>query len=162
MVDPVGTLVRVLFGEPVNRLGLCRIAFRFADRRSVLAQLAMFRPTAWLARALPRRVGQPMFDKVVALRTKNRGLEQWIIDEIGRGDLRLVVEAGTALRHFDSRGWATAIGVPVSVVVVDHDTVLPTRLQNELVSSLREPHTFHIAGDHDVCVREPEAFTFTT
>ena len=94
-------------------------------------------------------MGQPILDKVVALRTKNRGLEQWIIDEIGRGDLRLVVEAGTALRNFDSRGWATAIGVPVSVVVVDHDTVLPTRLQNELVSSLREPHTFHIDGDHD-------------
>jgi hypothetical protein len=100
-----------------------------------------------------------VFDKVVALRTRGRGLEQWIIDEIGRGDLRLVVEAGTALRRFDSRGWVTAIGVPTSVVVVDHDTVLPTRLQNELVAALRAPHTFHLAGDHDVCVRNPAAFT---
>ncbi len=161
MGGPIAMLTWLHHRERIDALVLCATGCRFADRRAVRAQLAMFRPTSWLARALPHRVGRPMFDKVVDLRTRGRGLEPWIIDEIGRGDLRLVVEAGTALRHFDSRGWATAIGVPVSVLVVDHDTVLPTRLQNELVSSLREPHTFHIAGDHDVCVREPEAFTAT-
>ena len=159
MGGPVGMLTWLHHRDRVEALVLCASACRFADSRSVRAQLAMFRPAAWLARALPRRVAQPLFDKAVDLRTRNRGLEKWIIDEIERNDLRPVVEAGTALRRFDSRGWATAIGVPVSVVVIDHDTVLLTRLQNELVASLRAPHTFHLAGDHDVCVRNPEAFT---
>lgn len=161
MGGPIAMLTWLRHRERVDALVLYATGCRFADERVMRAQLAMFRPVSWIARALPRRMGRPMFDKVVELRTKNRGLEQWIIDELGRGDLRLVAEAGTALRRFDSRGWTTAIGVPVSVVVVDQDMVLPTRLQNELVTSLREPHTFHITGDHDVCVRDPEAFTAT-
>ena len=161
MGGPVAMLTWLHHRERVDALVLCATACRFADTRLVRTQLAMFRPASWLARALPQRVGRPVFDKVVALRTRGRGLEQWIVDEIGRGDLRLVVEAGTALRRFDSRGWVTAIGVPTSVVVVDYDTVLPTRLQQELVAALRAPHTFHVPGDHDVCVRNPEVFTAT-
>jgi 3-oxoadipate enol-lactonase len=159
MGGPVALLTWLRHRERVDALVLCATACRFADSRSVRAQLAIFRPASWIARALPHRAGRSLFDTVVVLRTRNRGLHQWILDEIGRGDPRLVIEAGTALRHFDSRNWVTAIGVPVSVLVVDHDTVLPTRLQLELVGALRQPHVFHVEGDHDVCVRNPAAFS---
>ncbi len=159
MGGPVALLTWLRHRDRVDALVLCATACRFADSRSVHAQLAIFRPASWITRALPHRAGRTLFDKVVELRTRNRGLAQWILDEIGRGDPRLVVEAGTALRHFDSRNWVTAIGVPVSVLVVDHDTVLPTRLQLELVAALRRPHVFHVDGDHDVCVRNPAAFS---
>jgi pimeloyl-ACP methyl ester carboxylesterase len=158
MGGPIGMLTWLRHRARVDALVLCATGCRFADSRSVRTQLATLRPASWLARALPSRAGRALLRKAIAVRTSGRDLHPWIIHEIERGDLRPVLEAGTALRRFDSRNWVTAIGVPVSVVVLDNDTVLPTRLQNELVASLREPHTFHLAGDHDVCVRHPEAF----
>ena len=159
MGGPVASLVWLHHRERVEALVFCASGCRFADTRLVRAQLGAFRPVSWLARALPRRLGQPLFEKVIWQRTKNRGMQQWIIDEVASGDPRPVIEAGAELRRFDNRGWLPALDVPVSVLVVDHDTILPTRLQEELVANLLHPHVFHLDGDHDVCVRDAERFT---
>jgi 3-oxoadipate enol-lactonase len=158
MGGPIASLVWLHHRARVEALVLCATGCRFADTRLVRAQLGIFGPAALAARLLPRPVARRVFDAVVVARTDGRGLEQWIIDEITSGDPRLVIEAGTELRRFDSRGWVVAVDVPTSVLVVDNDTVLPTRLQIELTEVLPHPHVFHIAGDHDVCVRDPGGF----
>lgn len=159
MGGPVASLVWLHHRERVRALVLCATGCRFADTRVVRTQLGAFGPIALLSRMLPPPLARRAFHGAVLARTNNRGLEQWFIDEITSGDPRPVIEAGTELRRFDSRGWVPAIDVPASVVVVDQDTVLPTRLQLELASLVPRAHIEHIAGDHDVCVRDPAAFT---
>jgi 3-oxoadipate enol-lactonase len=158
MGGPIASLVWLHHRERVEALVLCATGCRFADTRLVRAQLGIFGPVAMATRLLPRRLARRAFDAVVVARTGGRGLEQWIIDEITSGDPRPVIEAGSELRRFDSRGWLVAVDVPTSVLVVDHDTVLPTRLQIELTEVLPRPHVVHIDGDHDVCVRDPAGF----
>jgi pimeloyl-ACP methyl ester carboxylesterase len=158
MGGPIASLVWLHHRERVEALVLCATGCRFADTRLARAGLGVFGPAALAARVLPRRAARRVFDAVVVARTGGRGLEQWIIDEITSGDPRLVIEAGTELRRFDSRGWLVAVDVPTSVLVADDDTVLPTRLQLELAGVLPHPHVVHIAGDHDVCVRDPDGF----
>ena len=161
MGGTVASLLWLHHRERVEALVLCATACRFADTRVVRTQMGVFRPAAWVARALPLRYGRPLFDKLIWRRTRDRGLRQWIIEEITSGDPRHVIEAGNELRAFDSRGWVPAINVPVSVVLIEHDSILPTRLQEELVRTLSRPQVFPIDGDHDVCVRNPQLFTDT-
>lgn len=161
MGGPVASLVWLHHRRRVQSLVFCATGCRFADTRLVRAQLHIFGPAALTARLLPQRIARPVFNGVVLARTHGRGLEQWIIDEITSGDPRPVIEAGNELRRFDSRGWIPAVDVPTSVVVLDDDTVLPTRLQRELAARIPHAHELHLAGDHDVCVRDPGGFSAT-
>jgi 3-oxoadipate enol-lactonase len=159
MGGPIASLAWLHHRARVEALVLCATSCRFADTRLVRAQLGAFGPAAMAVRLLPRPLARRVFDAAVVARTGGRGLDQWIIDEITSGDPRPVIEAGAELRRYDSRGWLVAVDVPTSVLVVDDDTVLPTRLQLELAGLLPHPHVFHIAGDHDVCVRDPGGFS---
>lgn len=159
-----GAVAQLLWLQQRRRLDalvLCATGCRFADTVAARAQLGVLRPASWAVRALPRRVAHPLFARAIQVRTRNRALQPWILDEVASGDPRKVIEAGTEVQRFDSRGWATAIGIPTAVIVLDQDTILPTRLQEELVSTLMRPTVLHLAGDHDVCVRDADRFTAT-
>jgi len=85
-------------------------------------------------------------------------LRQWILDELHRNDTRTVMEAAEALGRYSSHQWIDQIDVPVSVVVPDHDGLVPVRRQLKLARALPTAVLFPIHGDHLVSARDPEAF----
>jgi 3-oxoadipate enol-lactonase len=159
MGGPIATLVWHRHPGRVQGLVLCATACRFGTSRLVRAQLAMFGPAAVSARMLPRRVAQPLYNRMIWSRTRDSGLRPWVVQEILSGEPRLVLEAGAALRRFDSRRWIGEIDVPTAVVVVDGDEIVPTADQDEMATALPNAHVVHIEGGHDVCVRHPRRFT---
>jgi pimeloyl-ACP methyl ester carboxylesterase len=138
---------------------LCATACRFGTSRLVRAQLALFGPLALGTRVLPQRAAKPAFDRLIWARTRDSGLQPWVVDEILSGEPRHVLEAGAALRGFDSCAWIGDIDVPIAVVVVDGDEIVPTAHQDQMVEAIGTEHVVRIDGGHDVCVRHPRRFT---
>jgi 3-oxoadipate enol-lactonase len=158
MGGPIATLVWRRHRDRVRALVLCATACRFGTSRLARAQLAMTGPVAVSSRLLPRRVAKPMFDRLIWTRTRDSGLQPWVVGEILSGDPRHVLEAGADLGRFDSRSWISEIDVPTSVVVIDGDTIVPTVDQDEMASEIPDAYVQRIQGGHDVCVRHPRRF----
>lgn len=158
MGGPIATLIWQRHRSRVEGVVLCATASNFGDTWMLRAQFALFRPISWMARAMPRRVGKPLFDRVIWQRTRDSGLMPWIIDEIRSGDPRLVVEAGTALGQFNSGRWVGEIDVPTSIVVMDHDSIVDTARQQRMAALLPSARVWHVDADHDYCVRHPRQF----
>jgi 3-oxoadipate enol-lactonase len=159
MGGPIASLVWRRHPTRVQALVLCATACRFGTSRLVRAQLAMFGPVALSSRLLPRRVAKPIFDRLIWARTRDSGLQPWVVDEILSGEPRHVLEAGSALSHFDSRGWISQVDVPTAVVVVDGDEIVPTAHQDDMAVAVGARCVLRIEGGHDVCVRHPRRFT---
>jgi 3-oxoadipate enol-lactonase len=159
MGGPIATLVWRRHRHRVDGVVLCATACRFGTSRLVRAQLALFGPLALTTRVLPRRAAKPAFDRLIWARTRDSGLQPWVVDEILSGEPRHVLEAGAALRRFDSCAWIRDIDVPTAVVVVDGDEIVPTAHQDQMVRTIGTEYVVRIAGGHDVCVRHPRRFT---
>jgi 3-oxoadipate enol-lactonase len=159
MGGPIATLVWRRHPERVQGVVLCATACRFGTSRLVRAQLALFAPLAITTRVLPRRAAKPAYDRLIWARTRDSGLQPWVVDEILSGEPRHVLEAGAALRGFDNSRWIRDIDVPTAVVVVDGDQIVPTAHQDQMVAALGSPHVVRIEGGHDVCVRHPRRFS---
>jgi 3-oxoadipate enol-lactonase len=159
MGGPIATLVWRRHPERVRAVVLCATASRFGTTRLVRAQLAVFGPLALTSRVLPYRFSKPMFDRLIWARTRDSGLQPWVVEEILSGEPRHVLEAGAELAHFDNRAWVPDIDVPTAVVVVEGDEIVPTPTQEDLAASLHPRRVLRIEGGHDVCVRHPRRFS---
>jgi 3-oxoadipate enol-lactonase len=158
MGGPVAMLIWRRAPERVRAIVLCATACRFASNRLVRIEMRALGGLSRMTRVLPRRLTRHLFDTVAVRRAKAGELSSWAVREITGGNPRLVLQAGAALGRFDARGWLSEADVPTSVIVMDDDTILSARLQNELAETLRSPHVLHLPGDHDVCLRHPERF----
>lgn len=158
MGGPVAKLVWQRHRARVDGLVLCATACRFGTTRVARAQMALLGPLALSSRIMPTNVAKPMYDRLVRARTRRAALQQWVLDEIMSCDPRHVLEAGSELRRFDSRGWASEIDVPTAVVVLDGDEVVPTPTQDDMVARLSDVRVWRIEGGHDACVRHPRRF----
>jgi 3-oxoadipate enol-lactonase len=159
MGGPIATLVWRRNPGRVRGLVLCATASRFGTSRLVRAQLAMFGPVALSSRVLPYRFAKPLFDRLIWSRTRDSGLQPWVVREILSGEPRHVLEAGAALHNFDNRSWVEHIDVPTAMIVVDGDDIVPTAHQDQLASAIPNARVLRIEGGHDVCVRHPRRFT---
>jgi 3-oxoadipate enol-lactonase len=137
---------------------LAATAATFFDSKVERARLGLLDPLSLLARALPSRHAQRLYERIVWSQTKNRHYAPWMVDEIRSCHPRLVLEAGGELGRFDSRRWHHHIDVPVSVVVTTQDTLVPTERQRQLASEITTARAFEVEGDHVVCVGRPQLF----
>lgn len=156
MGGAIASLVWQRHPARVDGLVLCSTAAQFATSRLLRLQLSLFAPIAVAARALPQRLAAPLYSRVVDWQTK--GYSPWVVDEVRSGDARLVSEAGVELAFFDSSRWLCTLDVPADVLVTTDDTIVPPHHQAQLASIIPDARVWHIDGDHDACVREPDRY----
>ena len=85
-------------------------------------------------------------------------LREWMVRELWRNDTEAVLQAAEALGRYSSHRWIDQIDVPVSVVVPDHDQLVPVRRQLKLARSIPSAVLFPVEGDHIMCATAPEHF----
>ena len=85
----------------------------------------------------------------------------WMLAEMRRTDPRAVVEAGRALRDFDARPFASAIGVPAAMVITTDDHVVRPVKQRALAAAVRA-RVFEIHADHDATMAVSRPFASLT
>ena len=70
-----------------------------------------------------------------------------------------MADAGAVLRRYVAPGDLARIGVPVSVVLTEHDEVVPTADQRALLGLLPADTTAHaVAAGHGAFVEDPDRF----
>jgi pimeloyl-ACP methyl ester carboxylesterase len=85
----------------------------------------------------------------------------WIFGESQRGNPHALVDAGRALRHYDARPWASALGVPAAMLVTTRDHLVRPRKQRQLATALGA-RVHELAGDHFCSLAQPGEFATTT
>lgn len=86
----------------------------------------------------------------------------WFKAELGRGDPKEIADAGRALGEYDARTIARGVDVPTSVVITTKDRLVRPSKQRALAASIAGSRTFELAGDHDVCWLQGDAFAAST
>lgn len=178
--DDVAALVTVLDAEPVVAVGysmggpvaqlLCRRHREVLEGLVLYATAASFvhgapgqllmRP-ALTAAAVWGRLGDvvlgPLVDGIRHV-TKSApdapvGFREWAAAELGRHDVRMLLEAGHAIGTFDARRWIGLLDVPTAVVVTGRDRAVPPQVQLQMAGSLRDATVHHVDDGHAVCAR---------
>ena len=110
-----------------------------------------------LARITPPSIQQAISERMYLSR-KTMTWEPWAAQQIASHHWRSILEAGSALGHFDSRNWLSQIDVPTSVVITTEDQVVAPRRQRTLASLIPDTHVFEIAGNHDAVYARSSEF----
>jgi 3-oxoadipate enol-lactonase len=162
MGGPVAQLTWRRHPELVSGLVLCATARRFSSRRP--AERAFFSSMLGLslaARIMPGAVRRQVVDGMVRRRMEAGPLSRWAVSELARNDPAAILQAGSAIGGFDSRGWLGEVGVPTSVVVTALDQVVRPSSQLALANSIPGAKVFTVQGDHGACAMVPKLFVPT-
>jgi pimeloyl-ACP methyl ester carboxylesterase len=110
----------------------------------------------------PRGLLDRVFRDAVERRPDLAPLQGWLRAELRRGDPTALADAGRALARYDARPFAGDVDVPTAVVVTTRDRLVRPRKQRALAKAIPASVTLELAGDHDACLLEPEAFVAAT
>jgi len=75
----------------------------------------------------------------------------WAAREARRHDLRLVLEAGWAISHYDATSWTRAISVPTAVIVTEKDRLVAASTQRALAGRVPQGRIFTLEEGHLAC-----------
>ena len=148
MGGPVASLTWKRHPERVQGLVLCATAPHFSSSRQERMGFLGLSGLATLARLTPLQAQQWLTDQFF-LQRKHDKWDDWAIEEAGRHDWRMVLEAGRAIGRFDARSWLGEVDVPTSVVVTLRDRVVPLHRQVKFFEGIPEAEAFRVDGDHD-------------
>jgi 3-oxoadipate enol-lactonase len=148
----------------VAGLVLCATSknFRSTGRERKLWDTSMSLAAAALT-LTPAGLRTNLLGKFLLVR-KEPGTPKWMLDELARTDPALVVQAGLAIGRFDATSWIGELGIegtsgiPVSVVIMQHDQTISTPRQRKLAAALSGATSFEVDADHRAAVNKPELF----
>jgi len=159
MGGPVAQLVWRRHAGRVGGLVLCATSRSFArGRNGGRAAASMMGLASLMARATPKSVKRTVGERLLNNRFDQSDLGRFARAQVLQNDTRMVVEAGTALAAFTSRDWIGGVDVPTSIVVTEHDSVVPPHRQRRLAAAISGATVFPIPADHGVCATEPDVF----
>jgi 3-oxoadipate enol-lactonase len=136
--------------------------FRSTGRERVLWDTTMSLAAAALT-LTPAGLRTNLLGKFLIVR-KEPGTPKWMLDELGRTDPALVVQAGLAIGRYDATAWIGELGIegtsgiPASVVIMQHDQTISTPRQRKLAAALSGATSFEVDADHRAAVNNPELF----
>lgn len=160
MGGPVAMSVWHRHPNRVDGLVLCATSQEFSVTPLERLEFPALRPLSQSLRALPRRVRQELFKRILEWRVGSRNFDPWMREQILQGEPRLLLDAGAALGRFNARDWIPTVDpeLPVSVLVVTDDNMVPTARQYELAEAIEHAKLFTTSGTHDTPVLYPELF----
>jgi 3-oxoadipate enol-lactonase len=160
MGGPIAQLIWRRHRSLVGGLVLCATAQRFVGNRPAdraftsgvfgLSIAATLSPVALRQRAAALILGN---------RFDGTPMGDWAAGELGRSDPVAMLQAGLALRLYDSRGWTPDIDVPTAVIVTTADDVVPPNSQLALAGAIPGAEIYRVSGDHGVPADRPGILT---
>ena len=118
-------------------------------RASTIGRTSRLMPSAWRTSAY----------MAAASRVSSiGGRPPWIINECRSGHVPMMLEAMGEIGRFDSTSWVSNIDVPVGLIVLTDDDVVPPARQLDLQSLLPQAHTRSLHMRHDGCITRREEF----
>ncbi len=101
--------------------------------------------------ALPPAARRIAFRRIVSVAC--RRYPGWVEGVVLRADPINLLQAGAAMRRFDSTEWAHELEQPTAVVVTEQDRVVPPERQRALAEAIPGAVIFTVAADHDLPIR---------
>lgn len=156
MGGPVAQLLWKRHRSKVDGLVLCATSHKFVPgMRERLVFTTLMAAAAGTSRAgqlftlLPRSIARQFAP--VNTRGRPDTLQRWAAAEIRRHDLRLVLEAGHAIGHYDAGKWIGSVDVPTAVVVTTKDRALTPGEQAKLAFAIPHATIHRIEDGHVAC-----------
>ena len=146
-----GTIAQLVWKRHHSRvrgLVLAATSGYFASHTIEKRRFALLTTVMHASRVTPKPVRDWISDRLFVSR-KTMVWEPWAVAQVASHEWRHVLEAGSALGRYDSRGWLGNIDVPVSVIINDSDHVVATKRQRELAAAIPGARTWEVSGDHD-------------
>ncbi len=158
MGGPVAQLLWQRHRERVSGMVLAATFARQATSRGEAATLRTIGATGRASRLTSRKRRLDMITRAAAKDPATLTRPAWILSEVRSGSVPMMLEAATAIAHFDSRTWLGGIDVPTGVLITDLDQIVPPGRQHRMASLLPEAKICHVPTDHDGCVVESDKF----
>ena len=160
MGGPIAQLVWRHHRDRVTGLVLCATAPYFAGRRPERLSFVGLTGLARIARFTPSQARHWISDQVY-LQRKSDDWGPWALEQVGRHDWRMILEAGQAIGEFSSSEWIRDVDVPTSVIVTMDDPVVPRRRQVKLWDWIPDASVYRVSGGHDAVVANADRFVPT-
>lgn len=87
----------------------------------------------------------------VSTKGRPNSVQRWAAAEMRRHDVRLTMEAGIALGHYDARKWIGEVDVPTVVMITTKDRAVDPAQQARLAFSIPHAEIHRIEQGHVVC-----------
>ncbi|MGH9207752.1 MAG: alpha/beta fold hydrolase, partial [Acidimicrobiales bacterium] len=159
MGGPIAQLLWRRHPGLIDGMVLCATAQRFS-REDLASQLyvAGLIGVSVASRLTPPFVRRSISEAMIQRRLHGLAMRDWAASELARNDPVAVLEAGIALRTFDSSPWVSTIDVPTGVVLTKKDQAVSPRRQLMLKEAITGATLHPVDGDHTVCVNDYKAF----
>ena len=144
----------------VRGLVLGATAATFSDHKGERRSFRGLAGLATVARYTPDSMRHWLTEQLY-LQRKSSKWEPWAIQEAASHDWQMVLDAGSAIGAFSSRGWLEQIDVPTSVILTMADEVVPLARQAELHARIPGAKAFRVDGGHDAIVANADRFVPT-
>jgi 3-oxoadipate enol-lactonase len=158
MGGPIAQLFWKRHGDRTEGLVLCATSRNFGRSAGERAMFTGLLGLSGVARAVPGSVRREVADRLITRRLDGTVLGPWAAEEIRRNDPAVLLQAGWSIGRFSSADWIGDVDVPTAVIVTMNDNVVHPQRQLKLAEAIPGAEVIQIAGDHGVCVMQPQKF----
>jgi pimeloyl-ACP methyl ester carboxylesterase len=158
MGGPIAQVLWKRHPELVDGLVLCATSRNFGRSLPERAMFTSLLGLSGVARVTPGVVRRQVAGRILGARLDATPLGQWFATELRRNDPATVLQAGWSIGRFSSAEWIGRVDVPTAVVVTIHDSVVSPARQMRLAQAIPGAQVIKVAGDHGVCVTDPQRF----
>lgn len=143
-------------GDAPEAIVVAATAANFSTSARERAERTLLRAGASGLGSLPPPVRARVFERIASVAC--RPYPSWVRSTVMRGDPLQLLQAGAALRRFDSRDWVESLDLPAAVVITGRDRIVEPRRQRQLADALPDATTVTVDADHDLPIRHQRRY----